>query len=321
MTLSHGWPALAAAPLALLSFAFCKVTRLLVLRVVVPLHLALRRRRPARWRVLSAEEIGKPLALPVFMTTGPRWNVHSVVAFLGPLRVEGKVQIDTAAASRSARSWSIVVHGAPGHRQILTTLDSADERPVGWEEIQVRPGPCWLTARYYGWTGDAVLPAVRVDGVDVVPAREVPRDVNAFYEQLQERNNLFYLALQYYVGPMLRYRRWLPEPFVEHEYLPAGNPRTEFFYGAVDEGERLQLDLDPHLFRAHDLYLAFYSRASFPLSWYQIHEAHHTTPPTSSSGTFLLRVHHTRGEGFVRDQVRLRRLPQAEATLATPLPS
>src|SRR2546430_1025503 len=104
-------------PLALVSFVFYKVVRWL-LRRVANLHFRPGTEKARHWRVLSAETLKNPLALPLLMTSAPRWNTHAVVATAGALRVERTLGVDVEAAARSAQSWTLVVYTFPGFRTV-----------------------------------------------------------------------------------------------------------------------------------------------------------------------------------------------------------
>lgn len=298
-------------PLALLSFLFYKTIRF-GMRQVVRAHAALTKQHAGEWRVLCAQTVQAPLTLPALMTTGPRWNTHAIVAIAGPLVINQSIRLHVASATKSAQSWTVVVHSSPRHQIVTSVGSSSISGRDAWESLDMRPGMYRLALRYYRWSDLVELPAIEVDGIEVVPATIVPANVNDFYHDLGRRSNFFYLCLHYYVATLLRYYAWLPRSFVEREYLPAGNPETDFYYGFLKTGEWLAFDLAPRLLQTHDVYLTVYNRASFPVLWCPIREHEHTTRPSPSDGSYLVRVHKKSPsqEPFDRGWLRVRVLCQ-----------
>ena len=285
-------------PLALASFVLFRVFRWLMRRAVNAFYT----RRPEqalRWRPLSAQTLRNPLALPVLMTSAPRWNPHAVIATAGPLPVKNSLTIDVAEARRSAASWSIVVYTFPGFQTVATLDARAVPEDAASQTIALRPGRYWLGLRYYRWSNDAALPAVLLDEAPVVSAQPLAADVNAFYADLSRRRGWFYFCLHYYVWLLLRYDRCLPTRFVECEYLPVGNPGTRFLYGIVAKGQRLQLEVTPEILRTHDVFLTIYSRASLPLTWCRVSGRDYLTEPCVRTGHYLIRVHPRGSSGEV----------------------
>lgn len=293
-------------PLALLSFLFYRGIRFCFQRIF---HLSslLDRAQSCRWRVFCAQEARSLLNMLAVMTSGPRLNTHAILATVGPLQVERAIRLHVAAAARSARSWTIVVYAMPGYQTVATigSLSMPDQEP--WQSVALQPGCYRLVLRYYQWSEPFELPMIEVDGVQVVPARVVPENINDFYHDLRNRNSFLYLCMHYYVGTLLRYRRWLPRSFVEREYLPVGNPETNFYYGFLNAGEALSFDLDARLLQTHDIYFTYYNRASLPVVWYPLQEIHHTTVPSRNDGTYLLRIHRKvpSPEPFDRDWIHI----------------
>ncbi len=281
-------------PLAGLSFAFYRGARF-VLRRVYNLYFVLFKARATRWRVTGASLLQNPLALPVIMTTGPRWNTPAITASVGPLAVRESLAIYVRLAQKSADAWTIVVYSFPDHRTVATLNPPAEPLPSDWQTIVLPPGRYTLILRYYHWHATVELPAVTVDGAASVPVCLVPADNNAFLRQLAGRCNLFYLGLHAYVYPMLRLRRWLPSGFVQREFLPVGNPETAFLYGALPRGRALECRFDDTLWAGHDVYLTCYNRCSFPVLWYHLTEQQHTTPPAPDDGFYLFRLHRKPG--------------------------
>lgn len=300
-------------PLTLMSFMFYRITRFCVQRLI-HLNAMMSTAQSHWWRVFCAEEARSPLNLLAVMTSGPRLNTHAIVATVGPLHVKRTLRIHVAAAARSAASWTVVVYTAPGHRTVASVGSLGTPAREPWQAITLPPGRYRLALRYYQWSGRVELPAVEVDGIEAVPARIVPANVNDFYNDLGKRSNFLYLCLHYYAGTLLRYRALLPRSLVEREYLPVGNPETTFYYGFLSSGEALAVDLDARLLKTHDVYFTLYNRASFPTQWYALTESQHISAPSVCDGTYLIRVHRRAQspEPFAQDSMRMRILPRTE---------
>jgi len=276
--------------LAPLSFMLYRVTRFGMQRLV-QVHDRAHPAQATTWRTLDEPAVGKPFNLLALMTSAPRWNTHALIALAGPLRVQHTVSIRTAAAANSAEAWTIVVHAEPAHRIVASigSLDAISGEP--WRAIELPPGTYRLALRYYRWSESAELPAVEIDGAPALPPLAVPADINDFYDDLARRSSFLYVFLHSYVCTLLRHRRWFPRSFVEREYLPAGNPQTNFRYGFVQAGTRLAIELDAGLLHTHDVYFTAYNRASFPVLWYPLTESRHITPAIPATGSYLIRVH------------------------------
>lgn len=277
-------------PLSLCSFAFHRAMRL-VFRGLAARALRHDVARAHRWKVLSRETLARRGTIPVLMLTAPRWNTHAIIGNFGPLEVKGSLSLDVAAAARSARSWSIVVYRFP-HNITVDSAGSIDPPSADpWRTISLAPGTYSLGLRYYHITDASELPAVRVDGQDHVPARTIPGDALSVYDVVQGRRSVFYLLVHYYVFHVLDYRDWLPAAFVKREFLPVGNPQTEFRYGAVRRGQSISLQLSPSLLASYDVFFTLYNRCSFPVTWYVVTAAQHHTGPVAATGFYLVRMH------------------------------
>jgi hypothetical protein len=296
-------PDLHQIPLAALSFLFHRTVRAAI-RGLAAVHA---RRNPdlaRRWRYPSTETIGRPLFLPVIMTTAPRWNTHAIVAAAGPLTVERALRVDAASANRSAAAWTVAIHAHPSNR-LVTTIGAADSTDAAWREVALAPGRYRLALRYYHWRDAVELPSVEVDGAPAVAALAVPPDVNRFYDDLGRRRRWLYAWLHYYVFVLLRARGRVSEGWIRRELLPVGNPETEFYYGAVLAGERVRLRADPALLDGHSIYYTLYSRDSFPLEWQEVAGAEHTSAPAPEDGFYVVRVHRRDGGAAPFDRGRL----------------
>lgn len=254
--------------LGVFSFGFYHVNKTL-LTGVQRMFFRLAAKRSTQWRLLSGEALRRPLALPIVMTTGPRWNPHAIIAAAGPLTVKRTLKIDANAARSSAKAWTAVVNAFPG----FGTVASLGSASGGSERLELAPGRYTVVLRYYEWNGSARLPSIEVDENQIVAAADVPAAVNDFYEKLRGRTGFYYLCLHYYISVILRYEKHLSGRFVRAEYLPVGNPETEFFYGALKPGERLNMAALRPLLGQHRLYVTVYNRASFPLYWAKIDQS------------------------------------------------
>ena len=276
-------------PLALLSFVFYKVMKLIIGNLFT-IYLAVSKNKASQWRILSQETIDSPLSLPVLMTKGPRWNTHAVIGTLGPFTVKEKISLDIETANNSARSWIAVVYSFPSYKTI-TSLESdkinSDNR---WYSLQLKPGKYSLGVRYYNRLKNINYPAIKVDGNSFVESCSVSNNVNDYYHTLIERKNWFYSSLHYYIFTILKLRNWLPESFVTKEYLPVGAPDTYFVYNYLAKGQSLKFDLEPLVINSFDIYFTLYDRSSLPLSWCVIDSEQYSLPEVNHNGFYLLRI-------------------------------
>jgi hypothetical protein len=295
LTLSLLWE----IPLALLSFCFFKSVKALV-GLLYGLYVRRDRNRATQWQVLSAVVVlNNPIALPVLMTKGPRWNTHAIIGTVGPFAIDKTLSLDLAYLHRSARSWTVVVYRYPDYTT-MAQISALEQREATVYDLPLPPGQYSLGVRYYDCRETVVFPAVELDrrsGVESehptaapIEAHAVSPDTNQFYCQLSQRHNWFYAALHYYIYTLLQLRPWLPEAFVTQEYLPVGNPDTTFFYDYVEAKQSLQIQARPAALQNYDLYFTLYSRSSLPLYYTKIEEAITTVPAFEGKGYYLVRV-------------------------------
>jgi hypothetical protein len=272
--------------LAVFSFGFYRVNKVL-LRGVQRLFFRLAPKRCTEWRPLSGEALKRPLALPIVITTGPRWNPHAIIAAVGPLTVQSSLKIDVPTAESSAKAWTAVVNAFPA----FDTVGSLGSVSGAGDRLELPPGRYTVVLRYYEWNDAPRLPAIEVDGKQVVAATDIPSNLNDFYEELRGRTGFYYLCLHYYISVILRNEKRLSAAFVRGEYLPVGNPETEFFYGALQPGERLSLTSLKPLFQDHRLYGTVYNRASFPIWWGKLDESMSQLEAGEAGSYYLIRAH------------------------------
>ena len=274
-------------PLAIGSFVFFKTMRF-VMRGFVALMNRLRRGKPAAWRVISADLIGKPLALPVLMTRAPRWNPHAIIGTAGPLNVRSSVSVHIGQANASAAIWGFVLQRENGGEEVR--LSSVEETGASWKTFQVPAGNYTLVVRYYHPGRDIKLPAIRIDGRDHVEAKTIDPDNNRFYESLAQRTSWLYRWLNFYVYSMLRFADWLPGSFVKKEFLPAGDPGMKYHYGATRRNTVLHISVKPELSASYSVYLTRYNRASFPVDYRELRTADTSLDTGENDGYYLIRL-------------------------------
>ena len=290
-------------PLGALSMAFYK-TAGVMFRFAMRRYNQKHPEATRRWRVLSGETLKLPIALPALMTTGPRWNTHAIVATAGPLAVAQSLEIDPSCALRSAKSWSVVVCSFPGMKTVTHVGSASVDKDGNLPAVTLGAGNYWLALRYYHWNEDPELPSVRVDGGDVVPSVHVSPGGNEFYRDLPYRTSFVYLAMHYHMWVLLRYPRLFPAALVARQFLPLGNPDTEFYFGCTDVNESIRIDIQPEVFSGYNVFLTVYSRASFPVLSRQITGGHDVVAPGIRS-TWLIRVQraHPRAHDFQREWI------------------
>ena len=276
-------------PLALLSFVFNKIVKL-VIGILFTVYLALNKSKAKQWRVLSEKMINAPLILPVMMTKGPRWNTHAIIGTLGPFKVENKIAIDIATASQSARDWIAAVYSFPDYKTVAGLASNKINSDSKWQEIKLPAGKYSLGVRYYNRSAKIDYPAIKVDDRPFVEAFNVPNDINRYYDDLISKKNWFYSSLHYYIYTILRLRDYLPESFVRNEYLPMGAPNTYFAYNYLEANQTLTIETETRIVEQCDLYFTLYDRSSLPLAWSIITEPNYIVPAWATNGYYLLRI-------------------------------
>jgi hypothetical protein len=276
-------------PLALLSFVFYKIMKLIIGNLFT-IYLAIAKNKASQWRILSQETIDSPLSLPVLMTKGPRWNTHAVIGTLGPFSVKETMALDVETANNSARSWIVVVYSFPSYKTVTSIESDKINSSDRWHSLKLNSGKYSLAVRYYNRLDKLNYPTVKVDDRIFVESLSIPNNINDYYHTLIERKNWFYSSLHYYIFTILKLRKWLPESFVRREYLPVGAPDTHFVYNYLARGQVLKFEIAPTVINDFDVYFTLYDRSSLPLSWCVIETEEYSLPAATTNGFYLLRI-------------------------------
>jgi hypothetical protein len=276
-------------PLALLSFCFYRMNRLVISRLYRRFQARLGS-RATTWRLLNRATLAMPISLPVLMTTGPRWNTHAVIGTLGPLAVSKTLSVRTSTCRKSAASWTAVIYRFPDFLTV-TQFSSLTADPLSdWSGLDLSAGRYILGIRYYGLCDEPLMPEVQVDDVLVTEPLLAPANVNEVYADLESRTNLYYRALHYYIYPLLRLRSFFPAAFVRSEFLPVGDPDTIFRFDLVASRHYLNVRVSLELLDAHRVFLTAYNRASLPVLSEEITTTNWSSPAFRHDGFYLFRI-------------------------------
>jgi Family of unknown function (DUF6208) len=276
-------------PLALLSFLFYKIMKF-VIGNLYTIYLSIDKKKASRWRVISSELIESPLSLPVLMTKGPRWNTHAIIGTLGPFAVKDYIELDVISANKSARSWIAIFYSFPGYQTIDTIASDSLKSEIQWQKLPLKTGQYTIALRYYEREDFINLPAIKIDGKDFVAPQTVPNKINDFYLNLSEKTNWFYLSLHYYIFTILKLRKFLPESFVNYEFLPVGATDTNFIYNFLDKNQSLNITTKSSILDNYNIHYTSYNRASFPLHYFQIDREEKVIEASDRQGFYLLRL-------------------------------
>jgi hypothetical protein len=283
--------ALWEVPLGLLSYLFSRAVKWALTFVSRYYNPASRSEQP-EWKVVSADFLKGPIKL-LWTMSRARWNLHSLIAIAGPFTVQQSLSLDLNSLNRSAKSWTAVVYTLQGYKTITSVSSLSLPTDRDWQTIELPPGRYLVGVRHYQWSDPIQLPAIQADSQPALAAQllTAPANFNQFYRDLVQRRGWLYSWLNFYVYPLLRYRRWLPPAFVKQTFLPVPNPETQFYYGALNRGEAVKLEVTPDLLSTHSLFFSLYTRDCFPLNWYTVTEVTHAAQTMPEKGAYILRVH------------------------------
>lgn len=273
------------APLGVISFALNRVAQAQVRKTM---SRPTANGKPLAWRVMDETFLAPPSVMTAYSLLAPRWNVHAAIAVSPILRIKGQLSIDAAAANAASPRWTLVVYDKQGTVGVLGTTNT--EPDASRAAIDLPPGLYRLVIRLYEPTPEAVVPEVCINGEPTLAELLLPEDPTRVYQNLRARGRRRHKALQRYVYPMVRLRRFLGEERVKREYLPVGNPETHFRFGVIERGQRLTLRPPDQLPDDCGLYLCLYDQSSLPMWFASVPRAGVQTPPAADHGTWLVRI-------------------------------
>jgi hypothetical protein len=112
---------------------------------------------------------------------------------------------------------------------------------------------------------------VTIDG-QFVSGAHIPGEASRYrghLESIRDRSGLYYVLLNYYVFFHLKHRSKKAD-WLRSQFLPMGNPDTEWYYGHLAAGEQLDLRFDAVHQRLYNTYVTFYNWSSFPVDWCKV---------------------------------------------------
>lgn len=244
----------------------------------------LKRPRRSRWIGFS-EVVAKPIGIPFLIVTAPRWNCHATIAITDSFHIKNKISLNTESAFHSSEAFSFVLYPESGAAfSIASHLG-----PRGEITFNLSPGAYRIGARYYGSTEDPSFPEVFADGEVALEAVCLKGETIRYQKQLESiRNRRHWPSawLHYYVFHMLQWR-FLGEEFLKKEFVPVGNPDTDFEYGFLKAGQELTVKTGEEPYPTC-VFVTIYNRHSFPVKWTEVpHSPHHET--CLQDGFYLIR--------------------------------
>jgi hypothetical protein len=290
--------------LAFLSFIFAKINKFLIGNLYT-VYLSFNKKKSKQWRVINNELVSSNLNLGVLMTKAPRWNTHAIIGTLGPFSVNNSLTIDLKSANNSCQSWIAIFYNFPNYKTITTIESNQVNSEEDWQSINLAKGKYTIGLRYYNYYQKLVLPAVKIDEETLTTATEIPKDSNNFYHNLIHKKNLYFLAIHYYIYTIFKYRKYLPESFVQNEFLPVGATDTKFYYDYLDSGEILTIEIDEFTLNNYDIYVTLYDRCSLPISWFQVSQLKEKTSPLTNKGYYLIRVRRDANLDYKFDELNI----------------
>lgn len=288
-------------PCCLLSYAYyCAMQR-----AVLPLAAKLKRNQSStRWvdalhEKLGGEVVDAKVILGALLF-GPRWNthtnVHSIVVEPGAGNRTPVLEIENL--KTEGLSWQVVAYGNHMSRETLNQCGrrNGEGDRISFPVVTKAPFPTTfsLAIRVYlfGPATSAALPRIWQDGrlLTTDAPTVFTKERLAFNFRLRKHQRLHHLALHYYVFPLLYFRDLFTEYFVRWQYLPVGNPETQWLYGPVLAGYALKFDVDADALEDHLVFCTVYSRASMPtLPCNEIGTSPKTLDTSDEDGYFAMR--------------------------------
>ena len=215
------------------------------------------------WKLL-VEKFKVPGSLIYVMLNAPRWNTHALVATLGPFKVEEVIRFSNLSdVTKNCQSWTVVVYEQPSNRTVA--FFSSFEIQSDEHTLNLPSGKYAIGMRCYEGEYPLSLPVVMIDKSQKQIRRIISSKPEYYPSRIFGKKSKFFETLQLYSHLALSGRVKKNEEFVKNEYLPVGNPETEFTFGTIMHNETKCLDFSDIDFDKYLLYVTRYNSSSFPI--------------------------------------------------------
>lgn len=232
----------------------------------------LKRPRKSRWIGFS-EVVARPIGIPFLIVTAPRWNCHATIAITDSFQIKYNISFNTESAFQSSEAFSFVLYPESGAAfSIASHLGARGEIAR-----TLAPGSYRIGARYYGSAEDPTFPEVLADGKVALKSVCLKGETSRYQKQLEsirDRRHWPSAWLHYYVYHMLQWR-FLGDALLKKEFVPVGNPDTDFEYGFLKAGQELTVTMGKEASPTR-VFVTIYNRHSFPVKWTEVtYSPHH----------------------------------------------
>lgn len=220
--------------------------------------------RVAEWKLLN-DEIDKPLALPYFMVSAPRWNTHAIIATSGPLKLSGPVTFQPERLHQCAKVWCLVVYQAKG-REVKAIVSSTDAASKQAEVVFTLDSAIYVVSlRLYKTAEEVVFPCVISESRVLLNEKTVAS--KASFEKLEKsvfhKHSYFYRLLN--ISALFNLATSNDEEKIVKNYLPVGSPETLYIFSMLKGKGTLTVNVPESLKGKCFVFLTVYNGSSFPV--------------------------------------------------------
>jgi hypothetical protein len=216
-----------------------------------------------------SDDLEKHGGFHIVSVLAPRWNCHALLARLSPIWIDRSLTLELAGFGSQADSWSLVLYDVSLKMQQWVGSATISEKTVTWHLL---PAAYSLSLRYYTDSDDIEVPTVVIDGSVRVVGGKIAGEATRYkrhLETIRNRSGPISRLLHYYVFYGLS-RKEKCAALLRRQFLPMGNPDTEWNYGHLAVGERLRIHSNHAHQQAYNTYVCYYNWASFPVEWHRI---------------------------------------------------
>ncbi|MBN2531237.1 MAG: hypothetical protein JXB88_00020 [Spirochaetales bacterium] len=243
------------------------------------------------WTGLGEALNKNPKALLYGSIWGPRWNCHAVIGTTGIFKVQSTLEVSSRTLQEASDAWTIVIYDKSnktiGHMSSSDTNGNDD-----WIKKCLECGEYSLTLRYYNPGPRAGFPEVRVDNAELISSRAIgdEREIyDGFLNSIRNKNGLFFRLLHYYMFFLLEWKN-VSADLIRKEFLPVGNPATQYYYGIIHKNEIMEINSELELLKDAYIYLTLYNTSSFPISWDMVETSCYKSNVMTVNGYYLIRI-------------------------------